>query len=295
MQLEISLFRWNPRVGTRAAPCFPPPTVPRASQSESFGGSNPILTGRPSSSSGSPWVITPTFCLQGSSSSAIGSHVVRPRCVCSSRTPLSGGGGGGGGHHYSITINIPTKFRTRAFVPSSPSLPPCGLGAVAAAAAATPHCHATQSCEWMAAAAWTGGEARGREGGREDGGAIFHTRSPHSGSLPRSEHRMGSLKDSFCNKGRISACRGADCRGVKGHPPHCSARGPGDQISFPRNRMHLFCRNCDFWSGLVGHGGGGVHTHGQETDDETHEAADSPAPSSSSSSSSSCRSRLALN
>ena len=28
------------------------------------------------------------------------------------RTPLSGVGVGGGGHHYSITINIPTKFRT---------------------------------------------------------------------------------------------------------------------------------------------------------------------------------------
>ena len=51
-------------------------------------------------------------------------HVVRPRCV-RSRAPLSGGTGGG--HHYSITINIPTKFRTcerlaRSKLPPSPLL-----------------------------------------------------------------------------------------------------------------------------------------------------------------------------
>ena len=69
------------------------------------------------------------------------------------RTPLSGVGGGGGGHHYSITINIPTKFRTRerARIARGGSLIPRAVRGLREAAggtsSTTPHCHATQSCE----------------------------------------------------------------------------------------------------------------------------------------------------
>ena len=68
------------------------------------------------------------------------------------RTPLSGVGVGGG-HHYSITINIPTKFRTRerARIARGGSLIPRAVRGLREAAggtsSTTPHCHATQSCE----------------------------------------------------------------------------------------------------------------------------------------------------
>ena len=163
-----------------------------------------------------PRAISPTFCLQGSSSSAVGSHVVRPRCVCSSRTPLSGGGGG---HHYSITINIPTKFRTRARARSflarllARSLArPVGCGGRDGGNSSL-SCYAIVRVDG-GGVAWPGTT--------EDGGAIFHTRSTVA--------RLGLAASFGCGLLRANLGPQRCSRGIKARATHhCTAphRGIG--------------------------------------------------------------------